>query len=390
MRLGALARVLQMRGERDGTLMDRLAGPPSELLRVLLDESPTGALIVDRDRRIVRVNEALRRMLSCRVDARPGQALETMFLEAEREPVAAMLRRALGGAGDGHKLVTRLETDGHDPDHQVEISASVLRGTDRTIAGLLLRIVDVTARKRLEAQLAQSQKLQAVGQLAGGIAHDFNNLLTAVLAAADLALERDGTEPATIDDLRQIRASAERGAALVRQLLAFGRRQAMQSRIIPVNDAIQDLSGLLGRLLGGQIRLELDLETPGRMVRVDPTQLDQVLVNLAVNARDAMPDGGVLTLRSGHMTLHRPWAQGQETIPPGRYVMIEVADTGRRHSGGRAAPHLRPVLHHAARTWRIRPRSVDRAWHRAPVARLSVRSQRGRQGNAPAALFAAS
>ena len=114
----------------------------------------------------------------------------------------------------------------------------------------------------------------------------------------------------------------------MRQLLAFGRQQTLQPRVLQVNEHIRELSGLLRRLLGSAVRLELDLETPGRSVRADPTQIDQVLVNLAVNARDAMPEGGELTLRSGHITLYRPLTRGAETIPPGRYVMIEVRDTG--------------------------------------------------------------
>ena len=189
-------------------------------------------------------------------------------------------------------------------------------------------VVDISTEKRLEAQLAHSHKLQAVGQLAGGIAHDFNNLLTAMIGAADEVLQRPELAAEVMDDVRQIRASADRGAALVRQLLAFGRQQTLQPRVIAINDAITDISALLRRLLGSNVRLELELEEPGRMVRVDPTQLDQVLVNLAVNARDAMPNGGTLTLHSGHITLFRPLTRGQETIPPGRYVMIEVGDTG--------------------------------------------------------------
>ena len=231
-------------------------------------------------------------------------------------------------------FATRLEggatgADGDDPwNAMVNVSVAVLREADGAVSGALLRISDITLQKQLEAQLAQSQKLQAVGQLAGGIAHDFNNLLTAVLGAADSIQMREGLDPETQEDAAQIGTSALRGAALVRQLLAFGRQQTLQPRVLAVNDAITDLTGLLRRLLGGKIRLELELETPGRTVRVDPTQFDQVLVNLAVNARDAMEDGGVLTLRSGHMTLYRPLERGAETIPPGRYVMIEVRDTG--------------------------------------------------------------
>ncbi len=131
-----------------------------------------------------------------------------------------------------------------------------------------------------------------------------------------------------LDDAAQIRISALRGAALVRQLLAFGRQQTLQPHVLVINEVITDIARLLRRVLGENIRLALELEEPGRSVRADRTQLDQVLVNLAVNARDAMREGGTLTLRSGHLLLLEPMALGAETVAPGRYIVIEVSDTG--------------------------------------------------------------
>ncbi len=186
---------------------------------------------------------------------------------------------------------------------------------------------DDTAQRAHDAQLAHSQKLQATGQLAGGIAHDFNNLLTAILGAAEGIIER-GHGGETAEDACQIRDSAQRGAALVRQLLAFGRQQMLRPRALAVNDAIASVSGLLQRLLGARVRLVVELEQPGRCVLADPTQLDQVLINLVMNARDAMPQGGEITLRSAHVTVYLPRIAGTETMPPGCYVTIEVQDRG--------------------------------------------------------------
>jgi two-component system cell cycle sensor histidine kinase/response regulator CckA len=319
-------------GRRRQLLIDRLGGNLDPLVQMLFQDPGAGVLVVDREGAIVRANETLRRMLARRVDLSPGAPAGAMFREVDR----AALRQALagvsaeGGAAAGN-LLARLETAETDPDHMVDVAVTVLREEDGSVSGAMLRLTDITAQKRLEAQLAHSQKLQAVGQLAGGIAHDFNNLLTAISGAAEAILERDepaGDPQSVRPDAQQILESAERGAGLVRQLLAFGRQQTLQPRALAVNEAITALASLLDRLLGGQIRLVLDLEAPGRMVRADPTQLDQVLVNLAVNARDAMPDGGTLTLRSGHINLYRPLTLGEETIPPGRYVMIEVQDTG--------------------------------------------------------------
>ena len=194
----------------------------------------------------------------------------------------------------------------------------------------------------------QEHRLRVVGQLAGGIAHDFNNLLTAILGAADAILDRAETPAETAADAQQIRRGVERGAALVRQLLAFSRQQTLQPRIVAVNAAIEDAAHLLRRLLGAKIALTLALEQPGRRVKVDPGQLDQVLLNLAVNARDAMADGGTLTLASGHATLYRPRLAGAETIPPGRYVTITVEDSGVGIAEAATAAHLRAVLHHEA------------------------------------------
>ena len=309
-------------------LIDRLAGPFDPLLSLLFQEAAAGVLVVDRAADIVRANETLRRMVARRVDVSPGMPSMDIFREAEREAIWRSLQPLLNGAQRSLGFAARLETADSDPDHMVEIIASPLCEIDGSVSGLVLRLADITAQKRLEVQLAHSQKLQAVGELAGGIAHDFNNLLTAIGGGAEAILDRAEVDADTSEDARHIRDSAERGAALVRQLLAFGRQQTLQPRPVAVNAAIESLSTLLRRLIGGQIRLELDLQMPGRTVRVDPTQLDQVLVNLAVNARDAMAKGGILTLRSGHITLYRPLTRGQETIPPGRYVMIEVQDTG--------------------------------------------------------------
>ena len=162
----------------------------------------------------------------------------------------------------------------------------------------------------------------ALGELAVVIAHDLNNLLAAILGAAADALHRPGLDPALRDDLQLIQGSA----ALAGRLLAVGSRAPPQ--VVQVNQAVQGIAGLLRRVLGQRVQLDLALEEPGRLVRVDPAQLDRALLNLAVNAREAMPDGGRLTVRTGHLALPEPRLHGAERIEPGRYVTIEVADTG--------------------------------------------------------------
>ena len=327
------ARAWQWRGlwrrkPRPKQLIERLAGPLDDLLQVLVQESSVGIAIIDQAGKLIRVNDTLQRMVDRGCDLSAGGPVQGLFCQQRQEEVWDELAPALQGRRPARSFITMLRGKGGVSEQTVEVSVVALREADETVSGAVLQLTDISAQKRLEAQLAQSQKLQAVGQLAGGIAHDFNNLLTAIIGAADEALARGLPEDDTVEDLEQIRTSAGRGAALVRQLLAFGRQQTLQPRAVSINDAVENLTGLLRRLLGSTIRLELELEHPGRTVRVDPTQLDQVLVNLAVNARDAMSEGGQLTLRTGHITLYRALIRGEETIPPGRYVMVEVQDTG--------------------------------------------------------------
>jgi two-component system cell cycle sensor histidine kinase/response regulator CckA len=181
--------------------------------------------------------------------------------------------------------------------------------------------------RRAEARLAAAGRLETIGRLAGGIAHDFNNLLTAILGGAE-AMRATGLAPAAATELAGLEDAARRGAALVAQLLAFARQQRLQPRILDLNAAVAGIAPLLRRLLGERVRLELSLEEPGRRVRVDPAQLDQVLLNLAANARDAMPDGGTVTLATGHALVLRPEGEGLGGLPPGRYAVLEVSDTG--------------------------------------------------------------
>ncbi len=314
-------------------LLEMLAAPQDRMAALLLEDAAGPAMVIDSQGRVVRFNAAMQQVLGESGTLAPGSLIDPVFAAAAREAAIAELVPILLGRQQGARsFATTLA--GQEGEQEVRALALPLREEGAVVTGVLLRFTDISAQRQLEAQLAHSQKLQATGQLAGGIAHDFNNLLTAVIGAADSIIEREQAGPPsahgreTMEDARQIRDSADRGAALVRQLLAFGRQQTLQPSILAVNDVIESVSTLLRRLLGSSIRLELALETPGRQVRADPTQLDQVLINLAVNARNAMPQGGVLRLGSGHISLFRPLALGAEVIPPGRYVMIEVQDNG--------------------------------------------------------------
>src|SRR6185295_14853387 len=188
---------------------------------------------------------------------------------------------------------------------------------------------DVTERVVLEEQFRHAQKMEAVGQLAGGVAHDFNNILTAVLGYADLLLSRMAKSDPSRPAVDEIRKGGERAASLTRQLLAFSRRATTQPRVVDLNAAIQNLLPMVHRLVGEDVRFQLRLSNTVGRVRVDPAQLEQVIVNLVVNARDAMPQGGVVTIRTDSLKLDAgPQAGGPGDIDSGSYVRLRVSDTG--------------------------------------------------------------
>ncbi|MBL8950109.1 MAG: response regulator [Myxococcaceae bacterium] len=186
------------------------------------------------------------------------------------------------------------------------------------------QLSDVTSRRRLEDELRQAQKLEAVARLTGGVAHDFNNLLCVILSGTELAL-RTEADASTRDDLKNVREAGERAAALTRQLLAFSRKQVLQPRVLDIGDTVRGVEKLLRRLIGEDVRLVLELDEALAPVRVDAGQLEQVLMNLSVNARDAMPNGGTLTLSAVNATVGPGEVEG---VPPGQYVCLQVEDTG--------------------------------------------------------------
>jgi len=291
----------------------------------LFEDSPVGILLVDPDGTVNLANGAFAAMTGVAVDEIPGRAVTDFILPADRAAASEQLSRVLMDNAAPPHLPVRLAGEGRELVATLHVSPTV---EDGAMTGLMLHFIDTTAQKHLEIQFAQSQKMQAMGQLAGGIAHDFNNLLTAMIGFCDLLLQRHGPGDASLGDVMQIKQNANRAASLVRQLLAFSRRQALQPRLFDVTDALADLSNLLRRLLGETIELSINHGRDLGLVRVDPGQFDQVIINLAVNARDAMPGGGQLSIGTRATHLDRPVQRGADMMPPGDYVLIEVADSG--------------------------------------------------------------
>jgi PAS domain S-box-containing protein len=208
------------------------------------------------------------------------------------------------------------------------VNASIVEDAAGRPRYLLMYLRDITERKSLEDQLRLAQKMEAVGQLAGGIAHDFNNLLTAILGSTELLLASTDAEDERRDDVQEIGRAAHRASALVRQLLAFSRKQVMQPRLVNLNAIVREMGGMLRRLVGERIVLRLDLDPALGDVTADPGQLEQVIANLGVNARDAMPEGGTLTIATANVSRMGIPGATDEGIPGGPLVVLIVKDTG--------------------------------------------------------------
>jgi two-component system, cell cycle sensor histidine kinase and response regulator CckA len=289
------------------------------------EEAPFGIALLDERAVIVECNRAFRRMANMVGEIVSGRPLAELLRPEDRHDLPTRLGRLASGAAGAAPLEAHL-TSG-----EREIVASIFANRIEHGAGatrLIIYVLDTTDQKNLETQFAQSQKMQAVGQLAGGVAHDFNNLLTAMIGFCDLLLQRHQPGDASFADIMQIKQNANRAANLVRQLLAFSRQQTLQPKILDITDALTELSHLLRRLMGASIELAIVHSRDLFLVKVDQGQLEQVIINLAVNARDAMPEGGALTIRTHNETRAYMEQHGSEIIPPGDYVVIDVEDTG--------------------------------------------------------------
>ena len=199
---------------------------------------------------------------------------------------------------------------------------------DGEITDFVFYLTNLDERKTLQMQMMHSQKMQAMGQLAGGVAHDFNNLLTAIIGFSDLLLQRHQQGDPSFSDIMQIRNNAYRASGLVGRLLTFSKKQPLKPRLLDIADEFSDLASLLRRSIGMNVELITDFAPDLGYVKVDPQQLMQVFLNLAVNARDAMPNGGTLTIKSHIETLKKSRTVGTEIIIPGTYIVIDVSDTG--------------------------------------------------------------
>lgn len=318
-----------------------------ERFRRCFANAPVGIALLDRTGRFEEANRTVGELFGATPQYLKGRQLIELLNAKDRDRIAAKLAAAADGPVDpepvevrpmrpGDKtlilFVGRLDDSGDRALRPYTSTGDASTGDasigDEPGAGVALHFIDVTEQKNLEIQFAQSQKMQAIGQLAGGVAHDFNNLLTAMIGFCDLLLLRSPPSDPSFADIMQIKQNANRAANLVRQLLAFSRQQTLQPRVLNITDILYELRHLIERLIGEHIDLEVVHGRDLGLVRVDQGQFEQVIINLAVNARDAMPRGGTLTIRTANIHQERQLRRGHEAMPAGDYVLIEMTDTG--------------------------------------------------------------
>ncbi|NIO07226.1 MAG: response regulator, partial [Deltaproteobacteria bacterium] len=248
-----------------------------------------------------------------------------MIVPEDRDRAKENIRRILSGEKLGGNEYQALRKDGSTFPVIIYSSPIIREGRPVGLRGI---IVDITEHKRLEAELLWSQKMETVGRLAGGVAHDFNNLLSIIQGNAELALMEPYLGDRIKNDLQEILKASSRAAKLTQQLLVFSRRQLIEPRVINLNEVLQNADIMLRRLIGEDIELvTIPAEDLGQ-IKVDPGQLEQVIVNLAVNARDAMPEGGKLTLKTANVTFDEGYTRHHSGVNPGEYAMLSVSDTG--------------------------------------------------------------
>ena len=305
----------------------RLGEDENAHIHALLDSLPLGLALADTDGRFVFLNKAFRKSAGLSPNERPAWPGD-LVVDEDKAAVSDAVRRFARGRALSGDLAVRLRTT---PDEPVAMTVAGARGLGN--AAVMLSLKDNSEEARLKREIAQATKMQAVGQLAGGVAHDFNNILTAILGTCDLMLMRHSPGDSEYDDIQQIRSNSNRAANLTRQLLAFSRQQTLRPQVLQLPDVVAEVSHLLNRLLGERIKLQVKHGRGLGPVRADPGQLEQVIINLAVNARDAMiakdPDGGgTLTLQTYPLTAEEVRRMGTDILPIGDYTALKVTDTG--------------------------------------------------------------
>ena len=342
--------------------------------------TPMAIATVDRPGRIIRSNVLFARLFRpvLKTDGPDGGSILAVVAERDRPALEAAIRRAADKQGEIAPVDAALAGPG-ERFARFYVTAVEEEVGDHEAA--IVYGIETTEQRTLESQFTQSQKMELVGKLAGGIAHDFNNVLGAIMMATDFLVNAHKPTDPSFQDIMQIRQNANRAAGLVRHLLAFSRKQTLRPQVLSLGEALSDLHMLLKRLIGENVTLNMVNGRDLWPVKVDIAQFEQVIVNLAVNARDAMPDGGKLTLRTANVSAEEGARFNYKGMPVGEYVLIEVVDSRHRHRAGDHRQDFRSVLHHQGGQQGHRARALHRLRHRQADRRLHLSGFRGRQGH---------
>ncbi len=304
-----------------------------ERYREIFNDAPIGFHEIDRDGRIVRVNRAELEMLGCDTGEMLGKPVWSFVVEEDLTRKITMAR--LEGDRSFHETFERTYRRKDGKTLQVLVKDQVIRDKGGRITGIRSMMEDITERRRTEEalrkseeQLRQWQRVEAIGRLAGGVAHDFNNLLTTIIGCTEDLIGDFDPDDRRLEGITEIHRAAQRATALTRQLLAFGRRQVLHPQVLNLNVVVEGMEPMLRRLIGEDLDFVTLLDPQIWPVKVDRGQIEQVLMNLAVNARDAMPGGGKVTIETANVELDEEYARSHVSAKPGAYAMLAISDTG--------------------------------------------------------------
>lgn len=297
-------------------------------LENLIDYANAPIIVWDPEFRITRFNHAFERLTGYTAQEVIGKELSILFPEASRDEALTKIRLTLKGEF-WESVEMPILCKGRDIKIALWNSANIYADDGKTLVATIAQGVDITERKQLESQLLQSQKMEAIGQLAGGVAHDFNNLLTAILGYSELLeINLRGKEHTLLNHVKEIKKAVERAALLTHQLLAFSRKQPLQPKILDLNDLVIGTEKMLRRLIGEDIEMVTIFGKDLKCVKADPGQMEQVIMNLVVNARDAMPKGGKLTIKTENVTIDKNYCKVTSYAKPGKFVCLSTEDMG--------------------------------------------------------------
>jgi len=295
--------------------------------RELFENAPIGYHEIDRDGIITRVNRTEAELLGYSPEEMVGRPVFDFLSPDDREKSRQVVREKVERKRPLEPF-ERTYTHRNGTPINVKIVEQLIRDPDGNVVGIRSTLRDVTAERQVEDRIHQIARLEAIGRLAGGVAHDFNNVLTAIIGYSDLIFMKLKEGDPLRQHIEQIRKAADRASSLTRQLLAFSRRQPLEPRTVNLNEIISDLEDMLRRLIGENIELAIFPAPDLWNVRVDPTHMEEVIVNLVVNARDAMPAGGKLTIETANVVLDEDYVRGHVGVEPGPHAMLAITDTG--------------------------------------------------------------